>query len=210
MKNNLIKTIFEKTVQAFPKISIGFNLLILISVIAAFDIIKIFDVYFSDYFWAFLTDTFVVLTVLSLVYLVIQFKTIRWKAFMPLVLYILTFWIVSNTSYFETAWNARIKYELPLNKSRYEEIITKFENQELEPANEDGYVRLSPKPRDFILVNKSHNITSVFFDIGAGFHDYAGFMYRSDDSAPPSTMFMGAYWLSCKHQELYWYYCISY
>ncbi len=210
MKNNFIKTILEKTFQAFQKISIGFDLLILISVIAVFDLTKLFDVYFVAFFWAFLTSTLKILTALALVYLFIQFKTIRWKAFIPIILNSLTFWIVFNSSYFETAWNTRIKYELPLNKIKYEETITKFENQELEPADENGYVRLSPKPGDFVLVNKSNNVTSVFFDVGAGFHDYVGFMYRSDDSAPPSTMFMGAYWLSCKHQEVYWYYCISY
>ena len=209
MKNGFVINILKKSIQSFQKLSIGFDLLILISAIGLFDLAKSFDVYLAAYFWAFLSYILRALAILSIIYIFIQFKNISWKVFVPLILNSITFWILFSSSYIDMVWNARMKYELQLNKSRYEEIITKFENQELKPLDENGYIRLSPTPRDFILVNQNYDVTSVFFDTGTGFHSYVDFMYRSDDSQPPTAEFMGTYWLNCKHQELYWYYCSS-
>lgn len=101
-----------------------------------------------------------------------------------------------------------MKYELQLNKSKYEEIILKFERQELSSPNEYGHIRLSQQADDFIIVDKNDRTTSVFFSNGISFHGYDGFMYRSDDTAPPETDFISTFWL-CEHQEVYWYYCSS-
>jgi hypothetical protein len=209
MNNVFAIKFWNKSIQSFPTISVGFDLAISISAIALYDVAKIFNIYFAAYFWSFLSFVLKTLIALSIIYVLIQFKSVHWKALAPLILSSITFWVLFSSSYMDTMWNIRMKYELQLNKSKYEETITKIENQELKPLDENGYVRLSQKPRDFVLSNQGHETTSVFFDLGIGFHGYEGFMYRSDDTQPPTTEFMGTFWLSCKHQELYWYYCSS-
>ena len=209
MNNTFAIKFWNKSLQLFPIISISFDLFVLIIVIALYDIAKIFNFYFAAYLWSFLSFILKTLVALSIVYILIQFKIIHWKALAPLILGSITFWVLFSSSYIDTMWKVRMKYELLLNKYQYEEIISKFENQELQSPDKYGQIRLSQKPGDFVLVDQSLDTTSVFFDLGIDFHGYEGFMYRSDNSQPPATEFMGTFWLSCKHQELNWYYCVS-
>lgn len=208
MKNEVTTNILAKTIPLFQNLSLGFDLFILCAVMLFFDSTKILNIYTTIFSWSVLSLILKILTALSIIYMILQFKLLKWKAFIPFVSNSLTIWILFSSSYVSIIWDTRIELELKINRPKYDQIIKKIESGELQPQDENGYIRLSSSPGDFVLVNQSNSVISAFFDIGTGFHDYVGFMYRSDDSAPPTTEFMETFWF-CERKELHWYYCSS-
>jgi len=187
---------------------IGFDFWMLVLPFLFYDLGKNIDFYFALYILEYSYYALIGFTILSVIYLLFQIKKGNWKRSLPFWLNGVTLFILMMTPYRGIAIYGRMQIELQINKTKYQEIIRRVDSGELQPMDEKGTIRLPAALGNYVSANKNHAVTSVFFDIGTGFGDPQGFMYRSNDTLPPSDLMVG-YWIDCKREELDWYFCSS-
>lgn len=152
---------------------------------------------------------FIGLTLVAIVYLIVQFRKNLNKAISPLLIngvIFLILWFVPFT-------NIRLDLEFRLKYRAYNEIIEMVENGGIQP-NDIGVASLPSGYRHIsrggnIMIDRSNGVTSVFFFTFLGVLDnFSGYMYRSDDTPPPED-FMGGDWVQIERQQSYWFFCAS-
>jgi len=195
-------------IAIFPKLCIGFDVFILILAIFSYDFSKAKNTFLVIAIGSFLFTILKLLRILSTLYAFLQFKRELWKALVPIVTNSITLLILVSTPYIDTVTTIRRKLEFQANKPKYEEVVKEVRIGTLQSDSENGYIRLLATLDDFILVDQKNNVISVFFDIGTSFRSYEGYMYRSDNSEPPSNL-MEIYWFQCEYEEENWYFCSS-
>jgi fumarate reductase subunit C len=190
----------------FIIICAAFDILILAFPLITYALSKIVDFYIVLAVWLGACFLLVVFTILYLVYFLLRFKKDSWKSAIPFLLNGVTLFLIIVTPYLHIGTN--ITFEI--SKPKYVQIIAQVENGKLKPSiSEKYFIKLSPEIGDFILVDQSNSVTSIFFNTtNTSTWNYSGFIYRSNDTSPPSNLF-GAYWIECEHYESNWYYCNS-
>jgi hypothetical protein len=153
---------------------------------------------------------FCIIAIWSIIHLLRQGRFRRFKPYIPLLVQLASLVIVITVPF--TSIMLDLDFRLHLKKR--EEVVHKVISGELQPnvAHSSSLIRL---PREYgylskgggeIMVERSGETIYVFFFTYRGVLDnFAGFMYRSDDSSPRDGDFGGDFFVK-KRLRKNWYY----
>ncbi|MEM7331522.1 MAG: hypothetical protein AAF490_05495 [Chloroflexota bacterium] len=156
--------------------------------------------------------TLLAMIVGSILFLAVNYQFGVRLVAIPLLVNIGTLLIV-HTVAFDRMWeNARFSSMA----YGFEQVVEQIENNEIAPAS-DGYAILPESYRylssngDLIRIERSGAdvLTVLFFADYESANQFTGYIYRSDGSPPPSSMF-NVDWRFLHQRSANWYFVVSY
>lgn len=179
--------------EVFLIICAGFTVLTMLTSFFEGDLFKIFTPFFVPFILLFVFLGYLVLVVVSLLYIPFQIKNLTWRVFAPVIINITTFLIVYY--FYDLMGGLRVDMGFQINESRYNQaanwVTQSIQSGDLVLEDTGRGVLLPREYRSLaddgkVYVIPAYGVISIFFSRGGGmFEYYPGYMYRSDDANPP-------------------------
>lgn len=193
--------------------SILSSVLLLLINIFKWSLVDIFTVFLFPFIQLGAGIIFLIISILSIIYLGFKFHKLKYKAIIPLAINIITLIIVFTVPF----TSIMLYLDFKFNMDERKEVVEMVKSRELEPnvLNNDSLIRLPERYEHLskgggeIIVERDKGKLKIFFYTYRGILDnFSGFAYISDDSKLSSKDFYGDF-KEIKKKSDHWYWGAS-
>jgi hypothetical protein len=174
-------------------ICLVYTVIIMLAIFFEGDLFRILTPFFAPFFLLFIALGYLVLSVASFLYIPFQIRVLRWRAFIPVAVNLLTFLIAYN--FYDELGNLRVDIGFRINERRFNQaanwVTQSIQIGDLDLDERSDTVILPKEYKSLaddgrVWVTNKYGVISIFFSRGGGMFEYGpGYKYRSDNAYPP-------------------------
>ncbi len=177
--------------EIFSSVCLSYIVITMLTIFFEEDLFRIFTPFLAPFLLLFIILGYLVLAVISLLYIPFQIRKVSWRVFIPLIINLITFLIVYYL--YNPLGDVRIKIGFRINENRLNRaaswITQSIQNGDINIEETRGTVILpkeykSLADRGQVLVTNEYGVITILFFRGGGMFEYGpSFVYRSDNIA---------------------------
>jgi hypothetical protein len=198
--------------STLSKICIAFSFSVVAVMFFEQDLMRILTPFLEPFLLLLLALVFLGLIIASIVHIFTQVKTLHLFAFLPILINVITFLLVSN--FFVPLGYLRADVGFLIRENKFNRVV-EWINQSIQTGEielEEGKEKTVELPKQYrglsdrnrVYVTQENGVISIFFSRGGGMFEFTpGYKYRSDNKTPPKDGDT-----NCKREiKPHWYDC---